>query len=216
MLETNNLTYRYSDKVGFQFPDLSVDSSHPLLILGQSGVGKSTLLHLLAGLMQPTQGSIVIDGTDIFSLSNNQRDQFRGRSIGMIFQKNHFIESLSVIENITIAQYLAGQSTDKAAAQELLDRLNIGDKSNARITALSQGEKQRVAIARALINSPAIILADEPTSALDDINCGIVIDMLVSQASLSKAALIIVTHDARLKEHISKCVILEKSQIALS
>ena len=182
-----------------------------LLILGQSGVGKSTLLHLLGGLMPPTGGSINIAETNISGLSGRRMDSFRGNNIGIIFQQNHFIAALSVIDNLLLAQSLSGKPKNKKRCQDLLDRLNIGNKSSQYTNSLSQGERQRVAIARSMINNPKLILADEPTSALDDDNCQEVLNMLREQAADEGAALIIVTHDGRLKDNVSNQIILQKS-----
>lgn len=209
MIQTQNLEFSYRDGKKFRFPDIHCAEKEQLLILGQSGVGKSTLLHLLGGLMRPSSGSVIIGGEHIEGLSDKEMDRFRGDHIGIVFQKNHFVASLSVIENLTLAQYLAGQKENKKACQELLDRLNIGALANRNISRLSQGEQQRVAIARALVNEPRIILADEPTSALDDLNCAQVVQLLEEQAEYAGAALVIVTHDARLKEHVSHHTILE-------
>ena len=172
-------------------------------------MGKTTLLHLLGGLLTTQHGSVHIQDTDINKLSGSDLDAFRGRNIGIIFQQNHFVDALSVIENVILAQSLAGNKTDKNAAQNLLTRLNIGHKAKSNIKDLSQGEKQRVAIARALINQPRLILADEPTSALDDQNCTEVLNLLHEQAKAAGSALVIVTHDTRLKDIISNRVILQ-------
>lgn len=134
-------------------------------------------------------------------------DKFRGDNIGIIFQKNHFISSISVLENLKIAQFFGG-TEDEKKCRDLLGRLNILDKADKAISTLSEGEKQRVAIARALVNDPELILADEPTSALDDDNCDEVIRLLEEQASNAGAALVIVTHDTRLKEKVSNQITL--------
>ena len=202
MINTQNLSFQYDSEKPISFPDIKCDSGEMMLVLGQSGVGKTTLLHLLSGLIRAKEGSVTIAGQDLSELSDKKLDHFRGQHIGVIFQKFHFIKSLNVLENLTIAQKLAGRLIDENQCKELLENLQIGHKINSKINELSQGETQRVAIARALVNKPAVILADEPTSALDDSNCQAVLDLLSTQAKQSGAALIIVTHDTRLKDII--------------
>ena len=210
MIQTKNLAYTYTEGESIVFPDISCASKEMLLILGASGIGKTTLLHLLGGILGVQKGSIIIDGTDIGQLSGAQADHFRGQNIGIVFQQNHFIEALNVLENVMLAQSLAGRPTDKEKAMKLLERLHIDHKSGQYIRNLSQGEKQRVAIARALVNDPKIVLADELTSALDDDNCNEVLKLLQEQAHEAGSALIIVTHDTRLKDKIDRKVILER------
>ena len=202
MIKTQNLSYQYNTGSPISFPDIVCESGEMMLVLGQSGVGKTTLLHLLSGLIRAKNGSVSIANQDLSKLSDKKLDHFRGQHIGVIFQKFHFIKSLNVLENLTIAQKLAGKSIDENRCKELLENLQISHKANSKINELSQGETQRVAIARALVNNPAVILADEPTSALDDKNCEAVLELLSTQAKQSGAALIIVTHDTRLKEMI--------------
>ena len=208
MIYTQNLSYTYAGGKEIAFPDMKCNTKEILLILGRSGVGKTTLLHLLSGLLSIQKGEIDVDGTKLSTLSGSTLDNFRGKNIGIVFQQNHFIESIPVIENITLAQRLGGLKIDKDKAFEILGRLNIADKASKSVKNLSQGEKQRVAIARALINKPKLILADEPTSALDDNNAMEVIKLLKEQTIQSEAALIIVTHDTRLKDIFSNQVIL--------
>ncbi len=202
MISTHNLSYQYNTGSPISFPDINCASGEMMLVLGQSGVGKTTLLHLLSGLIKAKEGSVTIANQDLSKLSDKKLDHFRGQYIGVIFQKFHFIKSLSVLENLTIAQKLAGKNIDEGRCKELLRNLQIEHKEDSKINELSQGETQRVAIARALVNNPAVILADEPTSALDDKNCEAVLDLLSTQAKHSGAALVIVTHDTRLKEMV--------------
>ncbi len=209
MISTEKLKYIYPGGPSLDFPDFSCDAKDVMLILGTSGVGKTTLLHLLGGILTTQQGSVNISGTEINKLSGAKLDNFRGKNIGIVFQQNHFINALTVIENVILAQSLAGNKTNKKTTMILLERLNIGHKADKRIRDLSQGEKQRVAIARALINNPKLILADEPTSALDDMNCDEVLLLLEEQAKAAGAALIIVTHDTRLKDKIANRIILQ-------
>lgn len=211
MIRTSSLHYQYTEGPGFTFPDISCSAKEQVLVLGQSGVGKSTLLHLLGGLMQPTSGSIHIGDQDITKLGGIRMDNFRGNNIGIVFQQNHFISSLTVIDNLMLAQSLSGNTVDQKRCLSLLERLNIGAKKNKLTQSLSQGERQRVAIARSMVNTPKVILADEPTSALDDLNCDEVIDLLREQAANENAALIIVTHDGRLKDNIPTHIELDKA-----
>ncbi len=202
------MQFQYPGTQSFAFPDISCAKSEHLLLLGESGTGKTTLLHLLAGMLRPTSGLVEIDGTDITKLSAGELDRYRGARVGVIFQTAHFVQSLSVEDNLVLPQFLAGLPVNKPRAAELLKRMNLLDKLKRSTNELSIGEQQRVAIARALMNNPAVVLADEPTSALDDKNAAQVIELLEEQAGLTGAALIIVTHDQRLKDRFAKRVTL--------
>lgn len=206
MLETKNLRFKYDDDSELSFPDIKT-SKENLLILGASGVGKTTFLHLLSGLLKPLEGEIDLIGTSISKLTMSEMDRFRGKNIGIVFQKPHFINSLTVKENLQLAQYIS-KKIDKTRISSLLDSLGIEDKANKKTLNLSQGEKQRVAIALAIVNQPKLILADEPTSSLDDLNCDKVINLLKNQAAKYKAKLIIITHDYRLKKHFKNTLSL--------
>lgn len=206
MLKTQNLQYSYSNGPSFSFPDLSVNAEEVLLVLGKSGSGKTTLLHLLAGLMESGSGSVSIDGQSVTELQGSKRDRFRGKNIGMVFQQAQFIRSVSVMQNLQLARSLAGLAADEAFAQQLLAELGIADKANNRPRELSIGERQRAGIARALVTNPKVVLADEPTSALDDENCELVADLLQKTVTGHGAALIIVTHDQRLKDRFPNSV----------
>lgn len=204
MLETENLQFSYDGKNQLRFPDVQFGKGEHWLLLGQSGSGKTTLLHLLGGLRTPKSGSVTIGNTCLNSLSSSQLDKFRGKNVGIIFQVPHFVRSLTVGENLELAQKLAGEIIDRGRIRKLLGRLGIGHKLNSKTSDLSQGEQQRVAIARALVNRPKVILADEPTSALDDVNTEEVIRLLEETASEVNATLLVVTHDKRLKDNFSK------------
>ena len=200
MIKTESLKFSYDGEKYFDFPDINLVSGEDLLIIGNSGIGKTTLLHLLAGILKPESGSINISGTDISKFSDTELDKFRGDNIGIVFQKPHFISSLTINENLKLAQYLSPSKTS-GDAKKILESLNIKDKYQQKPNQLSEGERQRASIALALINSPSLILADEPTSSLDDFNCDNVIKLLKKQAKDHKAQLIVITHDARLKKH---------------
>jgi len=199
MIETKSLKFSYDGKFVFEFPNIKLKDGENLLILGNSGIGKSTLLHNLAGILTPQSGSIKIFGNDISKFSETEIDKFRGENIGIIFQRPHFVNSLTVKENLQLAKYL-GKNLE-GDIKETLSSLKILDKIDKKPNDLSQGEKQRVSIAIAIINSPKLILADEPTSSLDDSNCNNVVNILKEQASKKNAQLIVITHDSRLKKH---------------
>ena len=205
MISTKGLNYKYNEQASFSFPDINLGIDENLLIIGSSGIGKTTLLHLLAGLLESNSGSINLYGQDISKLTQHQIDKFRGQNIGIVFQKPHFVNSLTVKENLQLAQYL-GNKKDQNRIVDILSSLDILDKENKKPKKLSQGEKQRASIAMAIVNSPKLILADEPTSSLDDENCDRVIKLLKKQASEFKAQLIVITHDNRLKKHFKKSI----------
>lgn len=180
-------------------PDLFCQAGSTILVTGNSGKGKTTYLHILAGMLQPNSGEILIDNTDFTNLKGSKADKFRGKNIGVVFQKSHFIASLSVIENLEMASWLATGKKHSKRAKELLNKLDILEQSHKQPSQLSVGQQQRVSIARALMNEPKVLLADEPTSSLDDKNADNVIELLESLSKEYKAALIIVTHDSRIK-----------------
>jgi ABC-type lipoprotein export system ATPase subunit len=208
MIEVQQLRYAYETGKTISFPDFHVSDSEPCLLLGESGSGKTTLLHLIGGLLKSQSGKINIQGTDLSSLSESALDKFRGQHMGFIFQKNHLITALSVRNNLRMAPYLGGLKQNDSRIEEVLGEVSLLEKSNSRVTSLSHGQAQRVAIARAVVNKPGIILADEPTSALDDKNCERVIGMLLTISKQNNSALLIATHDQRLKSKISRQIIL--------
>ena len=205
MIKTKDVQFSYDNQVFFKFCDIDLKSNENLLIVGSSGIGKTTLLHLLAGLLNLNSGSIELLGKELSKLSSYQLDEFRKNNIGIVFQRPHFVNSLTVKENLQLAQYIANKK-DNNRIETILKNLNIFDKLNKKTNQLSQGEKQRVSIAMAIVNSPKLILADEPTSSLDDNNCANVIKLLKKQALEFEAQLIVITHDSRLKKHFEKSI----------
>jgi len=199
MLETRSLEFHYGESARFDFPDVRCASGETLLILGNSGSGKTTFLNLMALLLMPARGEVQINGTRTTTLPLSALPGFRARNIGLVFQKPYFVNALNVKDNLLMANYFAGNPPDKVRVDHLADSLGFSALLHKRITELSGGEQQRVGIARALMNSASLILADEPTSALDDLNCRKVADLLEVQAKENGAALVIVTHDQRLK-----------------
>lgn len=209
MLQTHALQFAYTPERRFAFPDIACAPGEPLLITGQSGCGKTTLLHLLAGILRPKSGTIQVGTTALHALSSRAADQFRGQNIGLVYQRPHFLAALTVLDNLLLPPYFGHKQTSRKSVVDLAGQLGIGHTLQQLPARLSVGEQQRASIARALVNHPQLILADEPTSALDDVNCAAVIRLLTEQARKHEAALVIVTHDGRLKEVVPKQVALQ-------
>ena len=207
MLTTKNLSYSYGTQK-IEFPDIAIERGSQALVLGNSGKGKTTFLHLLGGLMKIQSGSIHINGKDMAKLSKKEMDQFRGDHIGIVFQSPHFIRSISMLENLRVAASLSKTKVEDAFINSLMEKLQVTTLASKLPEQLSQGEKQRFSIARALINKPLLILADEPTSALDDENCDKVFELLSEAAKAQNASLLIVTHDGRLKSLMNHQIVL--------
>lgn len=192
----------------FVFPDLYCEAGNTILITGDSGKGKTTYLHILAGLLRPKSGEITIDTTNVLALSEKETDNFRGKNIGVVFQKSYFIAALTVLENLEMASWLATGKKNTNRAKKLLQQLDIENQASKLPSQLSIGQQQRVSIARALMNEPKVLLADEPTSSLDDKNAEKVIELLTFLSKEYKAALLIVTHDSRIKEKFTNKITL--------
>lgn len=214
MLATEGISKRFKDGVLLTFPDIQLEDQEQCVLIGDSGSGKTTFLHLLGGLISIEKGSIILNGKDLSEMKQSQMDVFRGQNIGLVFQKNYLISALNVYENIALAQRLAGVKEEPSWILEILEDLNIGHKSNDRIGSLSHGQAQRVAIARAMVNRPQLVLADEPTASLDDAHAFAAIEKLKSQAEKYEANLIIASHDQRVKEMFDQQIILPKHEHA--
>ena len=204
MIITQSLNYAHTANEQIDYPDFACKFRENLLILGRSGSGKSTLLHLLSGILRGYQGSIKINDLELSLLSNKKMDLFRAKNIGIIFQRPFFIPSLSIEENLYLCQKLAGLKVDHKRISQLLEKLDIKNKRNKKISELSLGELQRIGIIRAILNKPLFILADEPTSSLDDYNCESVINLLKEQVDENHCSLVVVSHDQRIKKHFNR------------
>lgn len=200
MITIQSVSHHYGNAPGISFKDWEINKGEQWLLLGESGSGKTTLLHILTGILKPEAGEVHINDTAIYALSSKKLDQFRGRHIGIIFQRPHLIKSLTIAENLFLAQSFARLPNNKDRVDEVLASLGIADKKNAHPNELSQGQLQRVSIARAVINRPALLIADEPTSSLDDKNAMAVLDVLRIQSTLNQATLVVATHDKRVKD----------------
>jgi putative ABC transport system ATP-binding protein len=176
----------------------AVKSGESVAIVGASGSGKSTLLSLLAGLDSPSAGEIYLDGSPIHQFGEEARAQLRGKSVGFIFQAFMLVQSLSALENVMLPAELAGHDNAKQMAEQLLERVGLGDRVSHFPNQLSGGEQQRVAIARAFITKPKILFADEPSANLDGKNGHLIEDLLFELNQQFGTTLVLVTHDNNL------------------
>lgn len=209
LLQSQNLLFSYPASRTFHFPDLQIGQREQWLILGRSGCGKTTLLHLLAGLLTPQGGEVFLNGSSLYRQSESGRDALRGKHIGIVFQRAQLLPALSVWDNLRLAAYLSGKKLKDKQISEILGQLNIAEKLGAKPHTLSEGERQRAAIAKAVIHQPQLILADEPTSGLDDENCAQVWKLLAEVSAFTGASLLVITHDNRLKTQVSNRIELQ-------
>jgi putative ABC transport system ATP-binding protein len=206
MIEIQHLGKQFRNETEIHYRDLSFETGKSYMLLGASGCGKSTLLNMIAGILSPSEGRILIDGRDMTQASQKEKDSFRIQKIGYIFQDFKLIEDMTVADNLGILRL---EKVDLSSMDEILEALGISEKKHARIKHLSGGQKQRVAIARALVKKPDIILADEPTGNLNFAIGEQVIRELV-KVSQGKT-LIAVTHDDRLAKYFD--VVIDMNEI---
>ena len=212
MVDVEDLRHGHGCRDVLDIPAWQVGAGERCLVTGPSGSGKSTLLHLLAGLATPRTGSVRVAGQDLAGLSPAARDRFRGRSVGLLLQSFHLLDTLSVLDNVRLARHLAGLSEDAARCREVLEELGVAEFARAHPSTLSHGQAQRVALARAVVNRPAVLLADEPTSSLDDESCERVAALIEAEADLHGATLVVATHDSRLLGRFDRQLAFEAAE----
>ena len=201
MIEIRNLTKQFQNETEINYKDIVFETGKSYMLLGASGCGKSTLLNMIAGILSPTQGEIIIDGKNMSQSNQKERDKFRIQNIGYVFQDFKLINDMTVLDNINILRL---EGIDTSNAVMLLKDLGIEEKKNSKVKHLSGGQKQRVAIARALIKKPKIILADEPTGNL---NFAIGEQVIKELVKISQGnTLIAVTHDERLSKYFDEVI----------
>ena len=183
--------------------DLALHTGELTEITGRSGSGKSTLLHMLAGLLTPTAGRVLLDGKDIYALSDEMRSRLRNEELGVIPQGQTALRSLTVLENVKLPCAMYGETVSDDAAVELLERVGIAGLKDTYPNELSGGELRRLAIARSLVRRPGVLLADEPTSNLDDENTKAVLHLL-RQCADEGAAVLLVTHEREAAEYADR------------
>ena len=193
--------------------DLAIAAGERIAIVGSSGSGKSTLLGLLAGLDNPTQGKVLIQGQDIAPLDEDGRAALRARSMGFVFQSFQLLPTLTALENVMLPLQLAGRDDAKSQAMAALERVGLAHRLSHYPRHLSGGEQQRVAIARAFAPRPAILFADEPTGNLDAATGENIIELLFALNAESGTTLVLVTHDLKLANRCSRVLSLQQGRI---
>jgi putative ABC transport system ATP-binding protein len=198
-IDVTQLRFAYADRPVVSIEQCQLAAGESMAVIGQSGCGKTTFLHLLAGLLRPDSGTVRILGQDLSDLGEAQLDRFRGQHIGLVFQRFHLLPALTVLDNVLLAQRLARVPIDRDRVTAVFERLGLSGLEQHRPAMLSQGQAQRVAIARALTHGPQLLMADEPTSALDDHHAQDALTLLREAARDAGAALLVVTHDRRVR-----------------
>lgn len=228
-LSIHNLTKRYAAPDGavttvLDLPAFELADGEQVALLGGSGTGKTTLLHAIAGVVRPDGGRVVfrlpdngVPGEiDICALTEAQRDAFRGRHIGYVFQTHHLLPGFTALENVLLGMSFTGRSPDRAWAKHLLTEVGLGERLNYAPSKLSVGQQQRVAVARALANRPSLVLADEPTGALDPKTAQQVLDLIRQLCREVSASLILVTHDLSIAAQLERTVKLHELNQSLA
>ena len=219
IVEARGLTKVYGSGdnavIALDHVDLSVDPGEFVAVMGPSGCGKSTLLNLVGGLDRPSDGQVIIDGTDIATMSDTQVTRMRRRSLGFVFQFFNLIPVLTVTENAALPLTLDGvaEPVARSKATEWLNRVGLGSRLGNRPDQLSGGQQQRVAVARALVTDPALVLADEPTGNLDTKSADEIADLLRQAAEEWGRAVVMVTHDPRIASHAGRIVFMRDGKI---
>ena len=219
VLRTENLKKYYDQS---QIPvkavdgiDISVEQGEFVAIVGTSGSGKSTLLNMLGGLDRPTEGTVFVDGKDIFSLKDEELTIFRRRKIGFVFQAYNLVPVLNVYENIVLPIQLDGNEVDKDHIDEIISVLGLSEKTQSMPNQLSGGQQQRVAIARALATKPSIILADEPTGNLDSKTSQDVLGLMKTSCTRFRQTLIMITHNEEIARMADRIIRIEDGRVVM-
>lgn len=221
MLLLQNVRKSFREPDGSELPildirEFKVAAGEQVVLMGRSGCGKTTLLHVIAGISRPDAGVVRVDGLDIARLSEAGRDRFRADKIGYVFQTFNLLSGFSALENVLLGMSFAGKRSDPARARQLLERVGLKHRLTHRPAMLSVGEQQRVAVARALANRPRLLLADEPTANVDSGHQQQIIDLVRTTCQEESVALLLVTHTPEVAEQFSRVERLENFNHAVA
>jgi lipoprotein-releasing system ATP-binding protein len=215
MIKTENITKSFGDLKVLKGLDLEINKGEVVSIVGASGAGKTTFLQIMGSLSFPDTGKVFINGTEIFSLGQQQLARFRNRNIGFVFQFHHLLPEFTALENVYIPGLIARQSKQEAEnrAMELITFLGMKDRIHHKPGELSGGEQQRVAVARALMNKPSVIFADEPSGNLDSKNKKELHELFFQLREQFNQTIVIVTHDPDLAKMADRCLTMHDGKI---
>jgi len=215
ILTGTGLTKKYGDLAVVKEVSLSIAKSEFVCLVGKSGCGKTTLLSLLSGLERPTKGNVMLDGTDVTKATEDELALFRRNNVGFIFQSFNLIPTLSAWENVALPLFpikMAGEERKKRAL-DLLEKMDMGHRTDHLPSALSGGEKQRVAIARALVNNPKVLFADEPTGNLDSVTGDAIMEILKRLHTQEGVAILMVTHEVELAKTADRLIRMHDGEL---
>jgi ABC-type lipoprotein export system ATPase subunit len=209
LLEIANLKKSYAEPGGgtvmiLDIPEFHMDDGEQVVLRGESGGGKTTLLHLISGLVAPDSGSIRLEGMELLDFSEAKRDRIRAAKMGYVFQTFNLLPAFTALENVRLAMTFARKAVDGGRAKELLARVGLADRMDYLPNQLSVGQQQRVSVARALVNRPKLLLADEPTANVDPGNQERIIELIQSSCLDEKVALLLVTHSDEVAQRFER------------
>lgn len=217
ILRVENLTKTYGEGINMvkalDGVSFSIEKGDFVAIIGPSGSGKSTLLHILGGVDKPTDGKVIMDGSDVYSQNDENLAIFRRRQVGLIYQFYNLIPVLNVVENMTLPVLMDSRKVSEERMAELVTTLGLNGRENHLPNQLSGGQQQRVSIGRALMNAPAVVLADEPTGNLDSKNSQDIIHLLKESNRKYNQTLIIITHDENIALQANRIITIEDGKI---
>ena len=218
-VDVRNLTLRFGETVALDNVSLAINPGEVVAVMGPSGSGKSTLLHCIAGLLRPDHGDIRVAGHELGQLSDRARSALRLHSMGIVSQFGDLVPELTLRENVELPMRLGSRRRARRAAsdaQDVLDRLQVAQVADRRAGEASGGQVQRTAVARALAHQPNVVLADEPTGALDTVTGELVLEALLTHARRAQAAVLLITHEARIAAHADREVVMRDGALVES